>query len=149
MTLRKAVWLGGISGLRSMAGIAALVNHAQRNPLEAQQYPEILRSSAAAAVLRVAQVGETIGDKLPFTPSRLTLFPLFGRIMVGAVVGALAHREDRLKGGMYGASAALIGSYLGNRIRRQLVDETGIPDPLIALFEDAVAITAAESIVNE
>lgn len=149
MTLRQAVWLGGISGLRSMAGIAALVNYVQRNPLEAEQYPEILRSPAAAALLRVAQVGETIGDKLPFTPSRLTLFPLFGRLMVGGVVGALVYREDRLMGGVYGAGAALIGSYLGNRIRKQIVEETGIPDPLIALIEDAVAVTTAEAVVSE
>ncbi len=149
MTLRQAIWLGGVSGLRSAAGLAALVNHAQRDPLNAQHYPEILRTPAAATALRLAQAGETIGDKLPFTPSRLAPIPLIGRMALGAIVGALAHRDDRLSGGFFGAGAAVIGAILGYGIRKQLVEETGIPDPLIAIIEDAITIAIAEAVANE
>lgn len=149
MSLRQAIWLGGVTGLRSAAGIAALVANAQRDPLNQADLPEILRSSAAVTAVRLMQAGETVGDKLPFTPSRLDAFPLMGRLTLGAVVGALAHREDRLLGGVAGASAALIGAVLGYRIRKQIVADSGIPDPLVAFLEDMLAITIAESVAQE
>lgn len=142
ITLKHASWLGIVGGLRSMTPLAALT---WTNP-EAAPW---LRTLTA-----VLAVGEFVGDKLPFTPSRLKGGALIGRLAIGAAAGALlCKREDQplLDGAIHGALGAALGSVVGYGYRTIMVDATGIPDLVWAIGEDAVALglsvraTAADS----
>ncbi|MDX2163645.1 MAG: DUF4126 family protein [bacterium] len=151
MSYRKAVWLGAVTGLRSMTGLAALIDHASRLPLAngSHAWPEVLRSPQAVRLVRLMQLGELVADKLPFTPNRTDAGPLLGRITIGAVVGVLASPEDRVGGAVLGGSMAALGTVIGYRARKQLRDAYGFPDLLAALLEDMIAVNMADTIVNE
>ena len=43
---------------------------------------------------------------------------------------------------MAGASGAIVGAYGGYHARKAVVQTSGIPDPIVALIEDALAIGA-------
>ncbi len=94
-----------------------------------------------------------VGDKLPATPSRLQPAPLGGRIVFGTLAGAALGTEGRGKasvircaivGGVGGAA----GTYAGYHARRSAVEATGLPDPAVAVAEDAIAITLATTAVR-
>ena len=84
-----------------------------------------------------------MGDKLPMTPSRLAPGPLFGRVVGGAVAGALVARDVRgsaWTGALLGPGGAVLGSFAGNKLRAKVVKVSGLPDPLVAIVEDAIAL---------
>jgi uncharacterized membrane protein len=126
-TISSAALLGCATGLRSMTGAAAL----------ARQWgsPKLANSAAIAAA------GEYIADKLPFIPARVKPAALAGRMIFGAICGALVarHRGETaapaIVAGVIGATAA---SYAGYYARKKLAGR-GVPDFAVALVEDAVA----------
>jgi uncharacterized membrane protein len=117
-----------------------------------------LRSLTAPAVLRwrahdparlafaALALGELIADKLPGTPARTIPPALVFRAVTGGFAGRSVARmtaADRTAGAVAGALGAIVGAYLGLALRRQIGRSTGLPDPLVALAEDAVAIGGA------
>ncbi len=92
-------------------------------------------------------VGELIADKLPATPARTVPPALLFRGISGGFAGrtlALSrHAADRTAGTVAGAFGALIGAYAGLALRGAVGRWTRLPDPLVALAEDAVAIGGA------
>ncbi len=86
----KATGLGAISGLRPMAGPAAVSRAAANGNLDNLEGTPFaaLGSSKVPLALTALEIGEIIGDKLPVTPSRTSLPPLLGRAVSGALVGA-------------------------------------------------------------
>jgi uncharacterized membrane protein len=120
--------LGAISGLRAMLGPALAAEGA---------------SDSVKLLFRVLSAGELIGDKLPKTPSRLDPGPLFGRAVAGAAVGYVLCRragQSPWLGTALGAGAALVGAYGGCHGRRLLGETLHIPDAVVAVGEDALAI---------
>ncbi|MEK6303817.1 MAG: hypothetical protein AABO41_24190 [Acidobacteriota bacterium] len=86
---------------------------------------------------------EMVIDKVPKTPSRLTVWPLIARIVLGGFSAALlaeAGGLSALLGALLGAAAAVAGAYAGNRVRALLVRALKVPDFSVGLVEDAVAI---------
>lgn len=151
--LRIAAGLGAVTGLRSMAGVAALSRdlsgrrwlgrHATR--LEAW-----LADDTASATVTMLAAGELVADKLPGIPDRIEPAPLLGRGVIGAALGAIAAGpDDRLAGSIIGGAAAITGAYLGWFLRREAGRSTFIPDPVIAIAEDALAVAAATRLVDE
>ena len=141
----KAIGLGAVTGLRSMSGPAllsrAVVDGRVQN-LEDTRFAA-LGSPKTAIALSVLQVGELVGDKLPATPSRTNLLPLLGRAGFGALVGAalFASEEDgTLSGGVLGAGAAVTAAYAGEKLRASIGESTALPDQVVALFEDGIAL---------
>lgn len=123
-----ALALGAVCGLRAMMGPALL------GPL---------LPPPARLALRLLSAGELIGDKLPKTPSRLLPGPLGARAVSGAIVGAvMCRRAGRLwlTGAVLGAGAALLSAKLGHDARAALDRKLGLPDPVIAAGEDALAV---------
>ena len=144
MTFR-AIGLGAIIGLRSMSGPAflsrAVVDGRVRN-LEDTRFA-VLGSPKAAIALSVLQLGELVGDKLPTMSSRTNLLPLLGRATFGAlVVAALFVSEDRnsFSGGLLGAGAAVTAAYTGEKLRASIVEDTALPDQVVALLEDGIVL---------
>ncbi|HWV36249.1 MAG TPA: DUF4126 family protein [Thermomicrobiales bacterium] len=145
----RALTLGIVAGLRSQMPMAALALRRGNAPASAgwREWP-ILRSKPGRIALVAAGAGETVGDKLPVTPSRLEPKALLGRIAFGGLAGAAIGSEARgtrplLAAILLGAFGSVIGSFAGYHVRRKLGQWTGLPDPVVALGEDATAIALA------
>ncbi len=113
-----------------------------------------MRTSASPALLAVrgritgpgrvavllSAAGELVMDKTPAATDRTALPALAGRIAAGAFAGrATAGNAGIAAGGI----AAAVGTYATFRARKLVVARTGLPDPVVAVGEDAVALTAA------
>lgn len=144
MSARRALGLGAISGLRSASGPAFVSRAAARGEMDlGGSRLAFLGSPLLAKALTVMQLGETVGDKLPFVPSRTNISPLFGRAVSGGLVGAAAYvAADRraLPGVLLGSCAALASAFVGEGLRALLVAQTRIPDPVVAGAEDALVL---------
>jgi uncharacterized membrane protein len=109
-----------------------------------------LGSAPAAYLLGALMLAELAADKLPFTPSRTRPGPFAGRLLTGALAGAaLAAGSGHwlLLGALLGALGAAAGTLGGYKARTGLVAALKVPDYIVALTEDAVAIGAGLLIV--
>jgi uncharacterized membrane protein len=125
-TLSRIVGLGALTGMRSMAGLAALAQ---------------TRSGAARPVMTLLAAGEMLADKTSLIGNRIDPLPLGGRALMGAVVGAVVageNEENPLMGGVIGAATALVATHLAFRLRRRLP----FSSPANGLVEDAVVMAA-------
>jgi hypothetical protein len=84
--------------------------------------------------------GELLADKTPMATNRFEPPALAGRVAAGAYTGA---RVAGPAGVAAGAVAAAVGSYATFRVRKLVVEHTGLPDPVVALGEDAAALAIA------
>ena len=91
------------------------------------------------AVLAMA-VGELAADKTPWVPDRTAPPVVAGRVVSGAHIG---HRIAGVPGAVAAAVAAAAGTFATWRARKLVVDMTGLPDPLVAVGEDMLALGAA------
>lgn len=146
--LGQAAGLGLVTGMRSMLGLRMLAASARDGAFDDRQGPffKALRAPAALPLLTTLATGELLADKLPGVPSRLSAFPLSGRIALGALVGGLVGaRGDkpgaRILGALLGAAAAAAGAYAGNRARTWMSRHTSIAGPLAAVIEDGIAVS--------
>ena len=145
------VVIGGVSGLRSLTGIAMVTIAAQRG------WPHLgwlhlggtglsfLGTAVAMYVFVVLAIGELIADKLSFTPPRIQTGPLAVRFLVGAFcAGALAVAAGMpwVVPAVAGGVSAIVGAYAGYWLRRSITSR-GAKDLPIALLEDATAILLA------
>lgn len=151
--LLRAALLGVLSGSRSATPLAVLaLNHDAQEARGRWQRWRLFRSPIGRGALVAAGVGELVGDKLPATPSRVGAGPLFGRAVSGAVAGiAMAgtgRRGTPVEAALAGAFGALVGSWLFYRARKAVVEKTGVPDVVVALVEDAVAISGSIAVVR-
>lgn len=125
--VRDTLVLGAITGMRSMAGLAALaVGHHGRLP----------------RVVTALAVGEMIADKTDLIGDRIDPFPLAGRVLIGALVGGIvARREGGPVGmaGLLGATCAVIAAYGAYHVRRQLP----VSNVIGGLLEDGLVIGTA------
>jgi uncharacterized membrane protein len=149
----RALGMGAVAGLRSMAAPAALSRAARRGDVNGLQDTPLalLGSSKVSKLLTLFEAGELMGDKLPTTQSRTLPSPLIGRAFSGAVVGAalfVSEGRRAAAGGAFGAAGAVAGAYAGERLRARLGQLTGAPDPVVALFEDAVAVFGAHRLLR-
>lgn len=137
--------MGAITGLRATAGPAALsraISAARIENLDGAFF-SVLGSAGISTILTLFEVGEMIVDKLPIAPSRTSPPPLLGRAFSGAIAGAaLFASEGRRKAGgaALGAMAAAASAYAGERLRGRIGQQTGVPDPVVALLEDGLVL---------
>ena len=148
-----AAGLGAISGLRSMTGLAMAsreLSHRRRLPRHASRLEEFLAGDRVALTFSALALGEIVADKLPGIPDRISPGPLFGRGLMGGILGALAAGHDhRAAGAAIGVASAIIGSYVGWLVRREAGRATMLPDIVFALAEDAAALAAAHELASE
>lgn len=131
-----AAELGTVAGLRSMSALATVSYAARSRGVEVMGD----RWIKAATILAI---GEVVADKLPITPSRIKPTPLSGRMLSGAIAGAVAHQmmgDAPKRGAAIGAAAAAIASFAGYAARRYLTHRKGWPDFIVALAEDAFTV---------
>lgn len=151
--LVRAALLGALSGSRSATPLAVLaVNQGADEARGSWQHWRAFRSPVGRAVFVAAGLGELVGDKLPATPSRVAPGPLVGRVVSGAVAGVAMGGTGRggrpVAGAVAGALGALVGSWAFAGARKALVEKTGLPDVVVALAEDAVAVGGSVAVVR-
>jgi uncharacterized membrane protein len=144
MSTGKALALGAISGLRSASGPAFVGRAANRGDMVLDGTPlAFFGSPRLSKALTLAQLGELIGDKLPRTPSRTAWPPVLGRAVSGGLVGAAAFLSEgrhATTGAIVGSSAAFAAAFVGENLRALVVERMGLPDPVVAIAEDAVVL---------
>jgi uncharacterized membrane protein len=140
----RALGLGAISGLRSLSGPAFVSRAASRGDLNLDgTFLAFLSSPRLSKALVLMELGELVGDKLPATPSRTSSPPLLGRAASGALVGAAVFVSEGRRattGAALGSTAAIAASFTGEWLRALAVEKTGLPDPIVALAEDATVL---------
>ncbi len=147
MTAILAFILGCVAGLRSMVPPAAVAWAAHFGWLSLETTPfAFLGSPAARYLLLALMLAELVADKLPFTPSRKRPGPFIGRILTGGFAGAglaagVAH--SIVAGAVAGGLGAVAGTLGGYRARTGLVRRLAVPDYVVALSEDTVAVGGA------
>ncbi|HZR57262.1 MAG TPA: DUF4126 family protein [Terriglobales bacterium] len=165
-SLALSAAIGALAGLRALTPPAVVSQAARYNLIGLRRsYLRRLRSAGTANVLAALALGELIGDKLPFTPSRLGLGPLAARAVSGALCGSVIgtgkigrpfrnKSSDRnvssmATGAALGALGAIGGAFAGFYLRRELNMRFAVPDPAIAFVEDLAAIAGSAVIVSK
>jgi uncharacterized membrane protein len=150
--LLLAFLIGVIAGLRTMTAPAVVAWAAHQQWLNLHNSPlAFMGSTAAVAILTVLALGELVVDKLPSTPSRTQPLGLIGRSVLGGLSGACvaaAGSQSITLGVVLGLAGAMIGAFAGYEVRTRLVSALKVPDFVIALLEDAVAIVGGILIVS-
>ena len=148
--ITQAFAMGVVSGMRSMTGPALVTHYLSRDRRPRLGRLNFMRSKLTATAFKVAAAGELIGDKLPNTPARTQAGPLVGRALSGALCGAaLARggRESAVTGAVFGAVGGVVGTYAFYALRHTLT-EAGLPDLVVALGEDALAVGGGRALLE-
>jgi uncharacterized membrane protein len=139
-----AFGIGVVAGLRSMTAPAVVSWAARLGWLHLEQTPlAFLGYTATPYIASVLALGELVADKLPKTPSRKQPAPLIARIVMGALSGAALAAgggQSALAGAVAGALGGVAGTVGGYEVRTGLVRALKVPDFVVALLEDAVAV---------
>jgi uncharacterized membrane protein len=140
---RPSTRLGAAAGLRAMMA-PALVSRALTKgggPADGLA-ARVLASPVAAALLPVFAGLELLADKLPMTPPRIAPGALVARVVSGAWAASAAAggQRRRLAPALIGAASAIAAAFAGYHLRRWVGRRTGLPDALVAVAEDAVAV---------
>jgi uncharacterized membrane protein len=150
--LLHAFFLGVTSGLRSMTAPAAVSWAAHLSWIDLSKTPlAFLGYTATPYIVSLLAVAELIADKLPRTPSRKAPPGFIARIVLGTFSGwalALGIGLPGLPGAALGCAGAVAGTLGGYEARTRLVRALHVPDIVIALIEDAVAIVVAFFVVH-
>jgi hypothetical protein len=126
--MERALKLAVVTGLRAALG-PALVARSQYRP-ERQN-------------LALAAMGEMIADKLPLVPDRDTLLPLIARGIAGGWVAKRCQEEDNDHDPWLvplGVAVAMGVAVAAPKVRKILGWTTGVPQPILGLAEDYLAL---------
>jgi uncharacterized membrane protein len=142
-----AALLGAIAGSRSFSA-PALVSHAANSGLlpVGSRPLRFLAGPKTAKTIAFLAAGEFIADKLPFIPNRTTSGPLIARALLGglsAAAFASGRKRSRFTAALLGAAGAIGATYGFYELRRRAGKRFGVPDPLIAVAEDAFVAGAS------
>lgn len=145
---------GALTGIRSMSGLALIgrgLREGSRPAGRIGRADRVLTSKVTVTLLTALAAGEVVADKLPFMPSRTDAAPLFGRAVLGALVGSLAgayYGDSRIVGACVGGLSAVGSAFLFTRLRKRLDAQTGLPDWAMGGLEDAVVISGGRVLWN-
>ena len=150
--LLLAFLIGVVSGLRSVTAPAVVAWAAHRNWLNLHNTAlSFMASTAAVAIFTLLALVELVADKLPSTPSRTKPVGLIARIVLGGLSGAgvaVSGAQSIVLGAVLGAVGGIAGAFAGYQVRTRLVKALEVPDLVIALLEDSVAISGGLFIVS-
>lgn len=150
-TIALAAALGALSGMRSMLPAAVLTRALRSTDRGRGPASTALGGPIPALLLPVLSGGELIADKTPLVPNRTDPFPLIGRAgmsMLCAVAIAENRGERIILPAAVAGTTAIFGAFLGYHVRRLLTKRAGIPDPIVAIAEDAFVLASSRSVVG-
>lgn len=148
MNSNFAIWfafgIGFVAGLRSFTAPAIVAWSAYlRWVLLQVSAVAFMASKWAVIVFSILAVIELVLDKLPNTPPRTGAVGLSARIVTGALTGAciaVASFNTLWVGALCGAIGAIVGAFGGYNVRVNLVRILRVPDFVVAIPEDLIAI---------
>ena len=144
MTWVLAAGIGVIAGLRSMTGPAVVAWAAYMGWIHLQGSPlSFMGSIWVVGLFTLAALAEFVVDQLPQTPARTAPGPLLARIVTGGLCGsclAVAGGQSLLAGALLGAVGGVAGAFIGYQARTGLVRGLHVPDRVIAIPEDLIAV---------
>jgi uncharacterized membrane protein len=136
--------IGVVTGLRSLAGPAVTSWAARFGWLSLIGTPmHFMSSIITVTIFTLLAVVELILDQLPSTPARTAPVGLSARVVMGGLCGAtvaVAGGESIALGIVLGILGAIVGTYGGYQVRTRSVKALGVPDVVIAIAEDIVAV---------
>ncbi|RFZ94268.1 DUF4126 family protein [Mucilaginibacter conchicola] len=152
-TYSRAAGLGLIAGMRTMYAPAVLSHLYSRHPsANLKDSPlKFLQTIPTSKVFKVLAAGELVGDKLPTAPDRIAKPGLIGRIVSGALCGAAVFKgenQNAVIGGFIGGMAAFGSSFGCFFLRKAIVSNTRVADPVVGVCEDALTVAAGIAIIN-
>jgi uncharacterized membrane protein len=144
LLLALAFGIGVIAGLRALTAPAVVswIVHLRGSDLQGSHLG-FMGSIVAVAIFTIAALAELVNDKLPKTGSRTAPPSLVIRALTGALAAATlcaAGGGSVAIGALLGAIGSLVGAFGGHAARVGTVKALGVPDFVIALVEDAIAI---------
>lgn len=152
MSLLFAFGIGIVAGMRSMTAPALVAWAAYLGWLHLQNSLFAFMGSVAAVIIfTVFALGELVADKLPKTPARTAPVGLIARVITGALSGAcvsLSGLTTPWIGAAVGVIGALAGAFAGYNARAALVRVLHVPDFVIAVSEDVIAIALGLFLVS-
>ena len=151
MTFFLVFLIGVLTGLRSLTPVAATAWATHLGWLKLPRLLAWIGNTPAAVIFTVLALLELVSDKLPKTPSRTAPPGLIARILLGGFAGAClatGRGEGAILGILVAVAGALIGAFAGYQLRTRSVKALRVPDFVIALVEDLVAIGCSLWIVS-
>ncbi len=150
--LLLAFGIGVVGGLRSMTAPAVVAWAAHLSWLHLAGSPLAFMSARISVVIfTLGALGEFVADLLPVAPARTSAFPLLTRIVVGFLTGgclSVGGGKSLWLGGVAGSLGAIAGAFAGFQARTGLVKTLRVPDALIAIPEDVVAVALGLGLVS-
>ena len=131
--------LGAASGMRSTAGLSAVVRHGDGSGL-----PPVFKHPLARPAAVIAIAVEVVLDKMPFTGSRLEPPGMAGRLVfAGAAAGLAARQRARpvVPAALVAIVTAAAIAKAAHDVRARLAET--VPDRVVAVAEDLVALGTA------
>jgi uncharacterized membrane protein len=147
-----AFGLGIVAGLRALTAPAVVSWAARLGWLDLRPtWLAFLGYAVTPYVFTAFAIFELVMDKLPNTPSRKMPLAFASRVVLGAFSGAalcIAAQHPAAAGALFGGLGAVVGILAGYEARTRLVKSLRIPDFVIALLEDALAVGGGLFIVS-
>jgi uncharacterized membrane protein len=142
--LLLALGIGIVAGLRSLLAPAVVAWAAHLGWINLHGSPlAFMGTKWAVVIFTVLALVELVFDKLPGTPARTAASGLTARIVTGGLSGAclaLAGRAAPWLGALAGAVGGTAGAFGGYHARAGLDRALRVPDFVIAILEDLVAV---------
>jgi uncharacterized membrane protein len=136
--------IGVVTGLRSLTGPAVTSWAAHLGWLSLIGTPmRFMSSIITVTIFTLLAVVELVADQLPSAPARTAPAGLSARVVMGGLCGAavaVAGGESMAIGIVVGILGAIVGTYGGYQARTRSVKALGLPDVVIAVIEDIVAV---------
>jgi uncharacterized membrane protein len=136
--------IGVVAGLRALTAPAVTCWAAHLNWLHLLGSPlSFMASAGGVAIFTVLACVELVTDQLPSTPPRTKPAGLIPRILFGglsATAVAISAGQSVALAAALGAVGGIAGAFAGYEVRTRLVKVLKVPDFVIAILEDAVAI---------
>jgi uncharacterized membrane protein len=144
--------LGCVDGLRSLTAPAIVCWAAHFGWLHfAGTKFAFIAHRSTLTVFTLLAIVELVVDKLPNTPARTAPVGLIARIVLGGASGLALATGAGISvspAGVIGSIGAIAGAFGGYHIRRAVVLKTHLPDLVVAIAEDAIAIAGGLLIVS-
>jgi uncharacterized membrane protein len=145
--------LGFVDGLRSMTAPAVVCWGAYLGWLHfAGTKFAFIDHRSTLVVFTLLAIIELVLDKLPNTPSRTAPVGLIARIVLGGASGVALATGAGISvslAGVIGSIGAVAGAFGGYHIRRAVVSRAHVPDLVVAIAEDVIAIAGGLLIVSQ
>lgn len=145
--IKKTASLSAMAGIRSMAGPTLLT----LVPSSAEGCP-FSKMKLLSTGIRALAIGELIADKLPIVPDRIWAPALVARAASGALIGAVVYKrndESPANGAVVGACSAVATAFATYHTRKFLTKTLRVPDFVVAAVEDAIVLSAVNSVKQD